>query len=123
MIFQQIIEIIASIFMTVLFGWCFIEAADSTTRICVLPFLTVGVVLLIRGIVGLILVLKVRKGKKDDNVSAESVFNLDIAHKIINMLGFILFWFGFLIIFDYFAIKQSQMSMLVASLIFWALGI
>ena len=66
----------------------------------------------------------------DENISAESVFEkyekLNIADKIFSKLyivGFLLFWFGFLIVFDYIAITQGQMSMLAFSLVFWTVGI
>lgn len=111
-------------------GWVFIKAADSITRIVIIPFIICGLAVLIQGIIALLQGLNLRKGMNDEKISAESVFDkhekLNIADKIFSKLyivGFLLFWFGFLIVFDYFAIKQGQMSILVFSLIFWIAGI
>lgn len=111
-------------------GWFFIKAADSITRIAIIPFLICGLAVLIKGIVALVQGLNLRKGMNDENISAESVFEkyekLNIADKIFSKLyivGFLLFWFGFLIVFDYIAITQGQMSMLAFSLVFWTVGI
>lgn len=129
-VLQGISTIIGGGIFTGVCGWVFIKAADSITRIVIIPFLICGLAVLIKGIVALVQGLNLRKGMNDDNVSAESVLDkhekLNIADKIFSklyMVGFLLFWFGFLIVFDYFAIKQGQMSMLAFSLIFWVVGI
>jgi len=129
-VLQGIGTIIGGGIFTGFCGWFFIKAADSTTRIVIIPFLICGLAVLIKGIVALVQGLNLRKGMNDDNVSAESVFDkhekLNIADKIFSKLyivGFLLFWFGFLIVFDYIAITQRQMSMLAFSLIFWIVGI
>lgn len=129
-VLQGIGTIIGGGIFTGVCGWIFIKAADSISRIVVIPFLICGLAVLIKGIVNLAQGLNLRKGMNDDNVSAESVFDkhekLNIADKIFSklyILGFLLFWFGFLIVCDYIAIKQGQMSMLAFSLIFWVAGI
>ena len=129
-VFQGIGTIISGSIFSGICGWIFIKAANSITRIVIIPFLISGLAVLIKGIVALLHGLNLRKGMNDENISAESVFykyeKLNIAYKIFSKLyivGFLLFWFGFLIVFDYFAIKQGQMSMLAFSLIFWIVGI
>lgn len=43
-------------------GWVFIKAADSITRIVIIPFLICGLAVLIKGIVALVQGLNLRKG-------------------------------------------------------------
>ena len=110
--------------------WIFIKAADFITRIIIIPFLICCLALLIKGIIALLQVLNLRKGMNDENISAESVSDKDeklnladkFFSKIYNVV-FFLFWFGFLVVFDYFAIKQGQLYALAFSLIFWIAGI
>ena len=130
----EIIKIISTLIASLIFtGICveiFIKAANSITRIAIIPIFISAISLLIKDIVTLIKVLKIRKRVNDSNISTDDVFNtyekLNILEKNFSKLyivGFLLFWFGFLIVVDYFAIKQGQMSILVFSLIFWGVGI
>lgn len=129
-VIQGAITIIVGSIFTFLCILGFIRAVDSTTRIVIIPFFICGMTILIRGIVSLIKGLNWKKGIKDNSVSAEEVFNAqekldgaDNALSKIYMWRFLLFWFGFLLVFDYFAIVQKEMLLLVISLIFWAIGI
>ena len=110
--------------------WSCIENADSIIRGFPIPFIIWGFAVLIKGIIHLVKGLNLRKGIKDDSVSAESVFDkqdkLDIADKKSSKLfivGFLVWWFGFTIMLDFFAIKEGKMLMLISSLAFWVAGI
>ena len=129
-VFHGIITIIGSAIFFGMCGWFFTKSGDHMTRITLIPFLVCGLSVLIRGIIVLIRGLILRKGMKDENISAERVFDkyekLNIAEKTFSkvyVIGFLVFWFGLLILCDYFAIKQGQLLMLAFSLIFWIAGI
>lgn len=117
----------------IFFGIClknFIKFTDSTSKVILIPFLICGLAILMIGVVSLAKGLNLRNGMKDEDVSAESVFDkyekLDMADNFFSKLSVIsvlLFWFGALIVFDYFAIKQGELGMLAFTLIFWIVGI
>lgn len=59
----------------------------------------------------------------------KSVFVIIEKNKWVNIfdklfvIGFLLFWFGFLIFVDYIALNEEQWLLLIFSLIFWIAGI
>mgnify|MGYP004503281023 CR=1 FL=1 len=125
-----ILIIVGSVFSGVCVRFLVDITDTSMPRVVIIPFLICGLAVLIKGTVSLSQGLNIKKGMKDESISAESVFDkhekLKITDKIFSKLyvvAFLIFWFGFLIAFDYFAIKQGQMSMLAVSLIFWIAGI
>ncbi len=107
--FTNVGYIIPGIIFTYFTGWVFINAADLITRISITPFLLAGIGLFLNGVLPLIFYKNVNKVK-------------NIGMKIY-LLAFGLFWFGFLIVFDYLAIRDGSIKLLLFSLIFWVAGI
>ncbi|MDD2376985.1 MAG: hypothetical protein PHD15_06220 [Clostridia bacterium] len=58
---------------------------------------------------------------ENENIDNNKIFK-NLGMKIY-LIGFSLFWFGFLIIFDYTAIQQKNVELLLFSLIFWIAGL
>lgn len=92
----------------------FFAAADLITRLTLIPFLICVAALFISFLAGLF------------------GFKVQMMKEVMNKIyvyGFLLFWFGFLIVMDYFAVKSiinndnNGYIMLFASVIFWAVGI
>lgn len=112
------------------------KGADNITKIVGIPFLICGIAVLIYGIS---IIIKGINTKKNTNNYVNGKLNMDKVKKseknfekvgnIVNYIyifGFLLFWFGFLIVFDTVAIKSwsdGGNSMFFFSLIFWAVGI
>lgn len=112
------------------------EGADTTTKISGIPFLICGIAVLIHGILMIIKGINKKKntddyinGKLDMNKVEKSEKDFKKLGNIVNniyIFGFLLFWFGFLIIFDIISIKSwsdGGSTMFFLSLIFWAAGI
>jgi len=121
-------------------GFCFlifIKGADTITRMAIIPFLICGIAVLIGGLSLLfrgINMMKAVKNVEDGDFS--NVFEIEKTHKKLirvdkftnnfYIFGFLIFWFGFLIVFDYFAIKNwsnGGSSIFFFSFIFWIAGI
>lgn len=125
-----IVTILGGLPFSIFCGLGVFNGADNITRIVFIPFFICGLTILIRGFVYFIKGLNLKKALNDTDVLAEDVFEnddkLNIVDKIFSKLylvGFLLFWFGFLIVFDYIAIRDGQTSMFIFSLLFWAVGI
>lgn len=134
-----ILQIIMSAIFTVICLWILIDAANTMTRIVIAPFIIAGLAVFVRSAIHLIRSIIQIRGDKMSNTSALDrekysklgqvydklgVFQI-IADKIY-IIGFMIFWFGFLIVFDYFAFQQINkggMQLLLSSLVFWAVGI
>ncbi len=112
------------------------KSSDSITRIVGIPFLICGVAVLIYGILLIIKGINTNKntndyvdGKLDMNKVEKSEKDLEKAGTIVNSIyifGFLLFWFGFLIVFDISSIKTWEdggNQMFFFSIIFWLVGI
>lgn len=122
--------IISSGIFTGICVWGFLHAADYVTRIVIIPIFICAFAVLIKDIIILIKTINLRVAINNDDVSTENALNknekLNIVNKIISkfyVFGFLLFWFGFLILFDYIAIKQREILYVVGSIIFWIIGI
>lgn len=127
---------VGAIFSSITF-WIFIDGADTFTKVAILPFLICGVAVLINGISVLIQGLNMKK--TINNIESGSIYDESKIKETHNKMekvnrfssnlylyGFLTFWFGFLIVFDYIAIKdwsKGGSSMFFISLIFWAAGI
>jgi hypothetical protein len=108
-IFECVMSIISGVIFTGFTGWVFIAAADMATRIIIIPFVICGIGVLLRGLVPLIFK---NKKKKFKNIGMR-----------IYLTGFSLFWFGFLIFFDYGVLQQGNIGLFLFSLLFWIAGI
>lgn len=99
---KTIMSLIVSIFL----GYILITTNDLLTRIVVIPFLIFGITLFIRNIC---LIFKKNKIAK--------------AFSIINVISFFIYYFGFLIYWDYVAIRNKDYMSMVFSLLAWFGGI
>jgi len=79
-------------------------SVEGMAKLFLVPFVVCGVAVIIMGVSSL-------KGK-----------SLNLGNKIY-IISFLTFWFGFLIVFDYTAIKDGNWTMVLFSLIFWVAGI
>lgn len=132
LIIQGMIQIImSSIFLAVLYNM-FRNGANQMTRIVLIPFIICGIAIFIRGFITLfhgIQVRKMRNSQTDVNLVEKMKHDIDTANKgsrKLFLIGFFIFWFGFLITMDYILIRDwSQISwqMLAFSGIFWVAGI
>lgn len=113
------------------------KGVDNITKIAGIPFLICGIAAVL--IDGISMIIKGINTKKNTNDYVNGKLNMDKVKKseknfkkvrnIVNYIYifcFLLFWFGFLIVFDTVAIKSwsdGGNSMFFSSLIFWAVGI
>lgn len=131
-IVAPISQIIGGLIFILVCGFIFILGGDGFTRIAIVPFLICGLSILFGGVISLI--------QNITNFNANNNYNALEQNEIINNnlnklqainsyvypIGFLTFWFGFLIFFDYQAIKDINnggLTTLLFSLIFWAAGI
>lgn len=94
--------VIASLFLI----YILIITKDALTRIIIIPFLLFSITLFIKNIS---LILKKKKIAK--------------ICTIVNKVSFFTYYFGFLIYWDYLAIKQKNYMLVLFSLLPWAFGI
>jgi len=135
-IFNGIINTIKGIILSVVSSMFVFRGTNNITKIVGIPFLICGIVVLIYGIS--IIVRGIIKGKNandyvNGNLDMEKVEKSENNFRKIGsfvnyiyIFGFLLFWFGFLIVFDTVAIKSwsdGGSLMFFFSLIFWVVGI
>lgn len=136
-LFSSIGTIVGGLIFSVFCFFVFIKGADTFTRVVIIPFLICGIAVLIKGLSLLfqgINMMKAVKNVEDGNFS--NAVEIEKTHKKLikvnnftnnlYIFGFLIFWFGFLIVFEYFAIKDwsnGGSSMFFFSFIFWIAGI
>lgn len=108
-IFQAIIKFIFGCIFTFFFTWGFINSSNNVTRIIFIPFTIISIGILLGGLLPLVFYNNQRLVR-------------NIGRKVY-LFGFLLYWFGFLIFFDYSAIKNGNVQLLIFSSIFWIIGI
>ena len=137
LIFKGVQTVFGGVLFSSFTFWIFIKGADTFTKVAILPFLICGIAVLINGISVLIQGLNMKKtinniesGTVYDESKVEETHNrMEKINKFSDNLylyGFLTFWFGFLIVFDYFAIKDwanGGSTMFFVSLTFWAAGL
>ena len=99
---KTIMAFVVSIFL----GYILIKTKDLLTKIVVIPFLIFGISLFIKNIC--------------------LIFNKNKIAKIfskINVISFFIYYFGFLIYWDYVAITNKDYILVAFSLLVWAGGI
>ncbi len=99
---KTIMSLIVSIFL----GYILIVTKDLLTRIVVIPFLMFGISMFVRNVC--------------------LIFNKNKIAKIlskINAISFFIYYFGFLVYWDYVAITNKEYILIVFSLFAWAGGI
>ncbi len=129
---RPIFQIIGGLIFTFICFFIFILGTDIFSKFAISPFLICGIAITIKGIVILnhnIVNFNEIKNyniqNKDQKANKDlSKFNLISSH--LYGIGFLIFWFGFLIFFDYLAMKQINsggIQLILFSLIFWLAGI
>lgn len=108
-VYQHIITTISGAIFTAIMMWLETKAADNATRVILLPFFIAGMGVFLQGLLPLVFY-------KNQRIVA------NIGKKIY-LFGFLLYWFGFLIVFDISAIRDKNIGMALFSLVFWAVGI
>ncbi len=110
----------------------FILGGDEFTRIAIIPFFICGLSILFGGVISLI--QNIISFNADNNYNAlekneiinNNLNKLQAINSYVYPIGFLTFWFGFLIFVDYQAVKDINnggLTTLLFSLIFWAAGI
>ena len=113
-IIKSISTIIGGLIISYFCFSVFFNAADVISQIFIIPFLICGIVVLINGFSFLfqgINMFKIYKSSENGNFSdLDSIENnlMKVEHLLskIAVLVFFILWFGFLIIYDYFALKS-----------------
>lgn len=135
-LFKPIIIIISGLIFSFVCSLMFFKLIDATAKIIFIPFLIIGIAILIKGISLLfqkINMIKATKHIKDINFSkVEKLENKKKLIKITNTanklygFSFFIFWFVFLIVVDYLAIRDwnnNGSTIFFFSFIFWIAGI
>ena len=129
-IFNSITNTIMGLIISLFCTSIITNTSDNFTKVIIIPFLICGDAILIKGIVTLFQGFKMLKSRKNIRNEIE-----DIEQKITKInhittklytIGFSIFWFVFLIVFDYLAIKEWQndgSTLFFFSFIFWIAGI
>lgn len=129
--------IVGGLIFSVFCFFVFINGVDTFTRVVIIPFLICGIAVLIKGLLLLfqgINMMKAVKNVEDGNFSNaveieknhKKLIKADNFTNNLYIFGFLIFLFGFLIVFDYLAIKDwsnGGSSMFFFSFIFWFAGI
>lgn len=129
---RPIFQIIGGLIFTFVLFLIFILGTDIFTKLAIVPFLICGIAIIIKGIVTLNQNIINYSGTNNCNTqSRNQIVNKDLTKfnsitSHLYTIGFLIFWFGFLIFFDYLAIKQINsggIQLILFSLIFWVAGI
>ena len=102
----HVVQLLVIIAMIIIILWSMINSADTFTRIVLIPFLIAAVATL-----GKLYSMYFK------NINWTIFF-----HKLY-IIGFLMFWFGFLIIATYISINNKQYDMIVFSIPLWIVGI
>jgi len=101
-----VIELMGIISIIIIILWSMIKSSDMVTRIILILFLIASLATL-----GKLYSLYFK------NINWTIFF-----HKLYT-IGFLIFWFGFLIVADYISINNKQYNMIIFSIPFWIVGI
>lgn len=108
-------------------GNVYINGADFITKISIIPFAICGLGVLLKGVTDLAYGFNIKKIGNDvydlDEVKPDFHKKLNKICSKIFVIGFLLFWFGFLIVFDYLAMQDGEKGIVAFSIIFWVVGI
>lgn len=116
-IFHYIYIIIVAVVFIAICIWFMITAKNNYIKIIFIPFLICGIAVMVSGFLN---VLRILNKKPAEKIKIKKMLSLS---KKVYLIGFSIFWFGFLIVFDVFMILQRNVSMLIFSLVFWVVGI
>lgn len=137
LILNSLSQIIGGVIFSGFCLWIFIKGADIITKCVIIPFLLCGISILFNGLIVLFKGLNILKeqkrieegifSNKDKFENTDKMLNkLESFTKKLYLMGFFIFWFGFLIVFDYVAIKawtNDGKFLFYFSIIFWIAGI
>lgn len=99
------------------------------TKVATIPFLICCITMFINGIVLLICRLQIKRKKYPIEVAQKMEYIIYQANKWsmkIYVIGFFIFWFGFLIVVDGFILmnwSNGNWQMFLFSILFWVIGI
>ena len=128
-----IVQIIVGLIFTGSCVWIFILRIDIATKMIIVPFIICGLAVLLKGVISLIQCSRNLSSNNYDYNNQEkneiinkNLNNFQVVTSRIYIIGFLIFWFGFLILMDYESIKKINdggLQLILFSLIFWAAGI
>lgn len=110
-------------------GWIFIKSDNNTMRMVIIPFLICALSILIGAVILLLETINEVKTPQENKNNSEYKNKKMLYHNFSNffsklyIIGFLLFWFGFLIVGCYIIIREQSYSMLLFSIPFWIAGI
>ncbi len=134
-IFRGIVTTIKGTIFSIISSMIVFKGANTVTKIFGIPFLICGIAVLIYGISMIIIGIIANRNTSDVNgkldmnkveKNEKNFLKMKILSHNIYMFGFLLFWFGFLIVFDVVAIKSwsdGGNQLFFLSIIFWIAGI
>ena len=106
--------------------WVFVKGADLITRLAIIPFFICAVAVFISSILPIkerIDQNKIDSGKVNEKKKRKKrKRNLSKIVSNIYAIGFLLFWFGFLIFFTIGITKQEGYTSILFTLPFWGVG-
>jgi len=101
-----IIKFVSGLIINTFLIYCFVKSSNLITELALIPFIICGLSILAQ------IIFAYFKKKK----------YVEISHKVY-ICSFLLFWFGFLAMWCYFAIKGRMYSLLFFSIPFFIAGI
>ena len=126
----SIYGIIVGVIFSGICTWIFVKGANTATKTAIVPFVICGLAVLMISIIRLLKAINIVRQLKAKNISSDEIFkthdNLNKADNIfskIYVIGFSIFWFGFLMFVDYIFIRDGQFMFLAFSILFWIVGI
>ena len=101
-----VVQLLVIVAIIIIILWSMIKSSDMITRIVLIPFLIAAAATL-----GKLCFVYFKN------------INWMILMDKLYIIGFLLFWFGFLIVATYISINNKQYDMLLFSIPFWIVGI
>lgn len=125
-ILEDALKVIFSFSFVIFTIWVFVKGADLITRLAIIPFFICAVAVFISSILPIkerIDQNKIDSGKVNEKKKRKKrKRNLSKIVSNIYAIGFLLFWFGFLIFFTIGITKQEGYTSILFTLPFWGVG-
>ena len=136
-IINGIFTLIPGIALLIFCLFLFFKGAGIIEKVISIPFGFIAIAIIIKALSmilqGINLIIYIHKIKKEDynkitkiENNSNKLYKTSNISNYIYIIGFLIFWFGFLMIFDYYTIKfwnDNGSQLFFFSLIFWAAGI
>lgn len=101
--FIKIINIIKAIIINIILGIIYMNLQNPIAKIFFTPFVLCAILMFFMSI-------------------ATKNSKLEVLYSKFYEIIFLVYWFGFLIFFDFLSFKQNELSVIYFSLIFWLAG-